>query len=420
MLQAICLFEDSDYKNLLPLVYFRPVFDLRCGIMKLIDKVKLHYPDYSFILHCREYLNDSVKMKYSNFIVNEIPETVNRCLFVNSRVIVNDYFKNQVVVNGEDVAYIHNDTVVAAIVSGKNLDMIKKIMKNVFTNEAFANIKKQEINVTILKYPWDFVNINGSQIVEDFGLIVNKNDSMIRGKIYDGAYLLNKDNIFIDEGVKIKPGVVLDAEEGPIYIGKNVQILPNAVIEGPCFIGDNSVIKIGAKIYENTSIGEVCKIGGEVEASIIHSYTNKQHDGFLGHSYLGQWINLGADTNNSDLKNNYGTVKVIINDEQVDSDSIFVGLIMGDHSKCSINTMFNTGTVVGVSCNIFGAGFPPKYIPSFSWGGSESLTTYEIDKSIDVARKVMKRRNIEFTAVDEKLFREVFKLTENERKKRGM
>jgi len=229
--------------------------------------------------------------------------------------------------------------------------------------------------------------------------------------------IVKKKNIFIGEGAKIKPGVVLDAEGGPIYIGKNVTVFPNAVIEGPAFVGNNSSIKIGAKIYENTSIGEVCKVGGEVEDSIIHSYSNKQHDGFLGHSYLGMWVNLGADTNNSDLKNNYGNVRVTINGEQVDSGSMFVGLTMGDHSKSAINTMFNSGTIVGVSSNIFGAGFHHKYIPSFSWGGSETMETYDVERSIDVAKRVMARRKIEMTGAEEKLFRTIFDLTKEERKK---
>jgi UDP-N-acetylglucosamine diphosphorylase/glucosamine-1-phosphate N-acetyltransferase len=214
---------------------------------------------------------------------------------------------------------------------------------------------------------------------------------------------------------------VLDAENGPIYIGKNVKILPNAVIEGPAYVGDGSLIKVSAKIYENTSIGPVCKVGGEVEASIIHAFSNKQHEGFIGHSYLGTWVNIGADTNNSDLKNDYGNVKVYVDGELIDSGSMFVGLIMGDHSKSGINLMFNTGTVVGVSCNIYGSGLPPKFVPSFSWGGAQDgFVTYRIDKAIEVARRVMARRNVQLTEIDEKLFRKIFELTEEERVKAGV
>jgi UDP-N-acetylglucosamine diphosphorylase/glucosamine-1-phosphate N-acetyltransferase len=204
----------------------------------------------------------------------------------------------------------------------------------------------------------------------------------------------------------------LDASKGPIYIGKNAHIMSHAVVQGPSFIGEGSIIKMHAAIYHNTSIGEVCKVGGEVEESIIHSYSNKQHEGFLGHAYLGSWVNIGASTNNSDLKNNYANVDVYINGKHIDSGSQFVGLIMGDHSKTAINTMFNTGTVVGVSCNIFGAGFPAKYIPSFTWGGSDFLRTYHITKSLEVAKIVMKRRGIELSETEEKLLESVFTFTD--------
>jgi UDP-N-acetylglucosamine diphosphorylase/glucosamine-1-phosphate N-acetyltransferase len=159
----------------------------------------------------------------------------------------------------------------------------------------------------------------------------------------------------------------------------------------------------------------MCKVGGEVEGAIIHSFSNKQHDGFLGHAYLGMWVNLGADTNNSDLKNNYGTVKVVIDGTQVDTGSMFMGLVMGDHSKSSINSMFNTGTVVGVSSNVFGSGFPPKSVPSFAWGGSEGMTTYEIERALDVARRVMGRRKVELTKAEEAVLRSVFEQTKNAR-----
>jgi UDP-N-acetylglucosamine diphosphorylase/glucosamine-1-phosphate N-acetyltransferase len=236
------------------------------------------------------------------------------------------------------------------------------------------------------------------------------------GKIYPNVTLLEDKNIYIAAGAKIKPGVVLDAEDGPIYIDEGATIMANASLQGPLFVGAKSAIKMGAKIYEGTSIGEVCKIGGEVEESIIHSYSNKQHEGFIGHSYLGQWVNIGADSNNSDLKNNYSTVKVYVNGEMVDSGSLFVGLTMGDHSKCGINTMFNTGTVVGVMSNVFGAGYPDKFIPSFTWGGIESMATYEIDKALEVARRVMARRKMALSAAQEKMLRRVFEMTVSERK----
>ena len=420
MVDSIVIIEGIYYSKLLPLVYFRPIYDLRCGILSLKEKIQKRYPEIEIILHCRTYLVDSVKRSNPGLLVNELPKDAKSCLFINGRVIVDDDFRDKVPTEGSDMLYINGETIIAARVSGSNLDFLRKSMNDVFTISDFSGLIKKEINVDFVTYPWDLIKHNGNQLITDFNFLVNRSETLHNGDIDEGVRLVNKENIFIAKGAKIKPNVVLDAEDGPIYIDENAKIFPNAVIVGPAYIGKNSIIKIGAKIYENTSIGEVCKVGGEVEDSIIHSYSNKQHDGFLGHAYLGSWVNLGADTNNSDLKNNYGSVKVVINDEQIDSGSMFVGLTMGDHSKSSINTMFNTGTVVGVSSNVFGSGFPPKYIPSFTWGGSDSLTSYALDRSIDVAKRVMERRKIAFTEIDERIFRKVFDLTKEERRRRGM
>ncbi len=419
MVDNICIFEDVNYLRLLPLVYFRPVYDLRCGILTLREKVLKQYQGIPVSLHCRSYLKGVVEQQNPNLKVNEF--SGKNCLFINGRIIVDDKLKAKISLEGENKVYFKGDTCIAAKASGSKLDKIKHQLSDLFSLSSFDGFEKEEIDANIINYPWNLVNANGGQIVADFKILTNDiKDDKIKGNIYEGAYLLNRDNIYIGSGSKIKPGVVLDAEKGPIYIGNNVEVYPNSTIEGPVFIGDESKIKAGAKIYEDTSIGPVCKVGGEVESSIIHSHSNKQHDGFLGHSYLGMWVNLGADTNNSDLKNNYSNVKVTINNEQIDSGSMFVGLIIGDHSKSGINTMFNTGTVVGVFSNIYGGGFPRKYIPSFSWGGSESLITYKIDKSVEVAKRVMNRRKIEITEIDKELMKKVFDLTKEERIKQGM
>jgi UDP-N-acetylglucosamine diphosphorylase/glucosamine-1-phosphate N-acetyltransferase len=193
--------------------------------------------------------------------------------------------------------------------------------------------------------------------------------------------------------------------------------MSQSVIQGPAYIGKNSIVKIGAKIYHETTVGEVCKVGGEIENAIFQSYSNKQHDGFLGHAYLGRWVNLGAATNNSDLKNNYAKISVKHNGRVVDTGLQFLGLIMGDHSKTAIGTLFNTGTIVGVSSNIFGAGFQPRAIPSFAWGGSEFIKEYKLEKALEVAEIVMSRRNKKLTDAMKTLFSDVFKFTEHERKR---
>ena len=419
MVDNICIFEDVNYSRLLPLVYFRPVYELRCGILTLREKISKQYPELPVSLHCRSYLKSLVEQQNPNLKVNAF--SGKSCLFINGRIIADDILKAKISLEEENKVYFKGDSCIAAKVSGSKLDIIEHLLSCLFSLSSFDGFEKEEIDANIVDYPWNLVNANGGQIVSDFKILTKdlKGDK-VKGKIYEGAYLLNRDNIYIGDGSKIKPGAVLDAESGPIYIGNNVEVYPNSTIEGPVFIGDDSKIKVGAKIYEDTSIGPVCKIGGEVEASIIHSHSNKQHDGFLGHSYLGMWVNLGADTNNSDLKNNYSNVKVTINNEQIDSGSMFVGLTIGDHSKSGINTMFNTGTVVGVFSNIYGGGFPSKHIPSFSWGGSESLVTYNIEKSIEVAKRVMNRRKIEMTEIDKELLKKVFDLTKEERIKKGM
>ncbi len=409
----LCVFEDAYYRRLLPLSYTRPVYDLRCGILTLRQKIQMQYPELRTILHTRPYLADLVRQQYPGVAVNSVQGPA--CLFVNGRTRAGNTLASIIPAEGEDRVFTCAGELVAARVSGARLERLSRSIPEAIGPETFSGLPATEVSVALVNYPWDLVNANGAEIVADFAQVAPPPGMRIRGNVHDGAHLLNAEHIAIGEGATVKPGAVLDAENGPIYIGSGATIFSNAVIEGPAFIGDRTLIKIGGKIYENTSIGPVCKVGGEVEASIIHSHSNKQHDGFLGHAYLGMWVNLGADTNNSDLKNNYGSVSVVIDGETVDSGSMFVGLVMGDHSKSSINSMFNTGTVVGVSSNVFGSGFPPKFVPSFAWGGSEGLETYDLEKALGVARRVMGRRKLELSAADEAVLREVFARTGKDR-----
>ncbi len=421
----ICIFEDDNYTKLLPLVYFRPVYDLKCGITTLREKIARSFADPVVALHARDYLRSVLKEKYAGASVNEIESAAKETLFINGRVLASANNLQQLGVKypGKDTVYTVGETVAAAWVSGKNLDTFRDKLKTgaVFTVNDFRSMDKKTIeNTTVITYPWDLVHHNGSQLVSDFDVMTGGHPQIL-GKVYEGAHLLNPSRIHIEEGAKVKPGVVLDAEEGPIYISKNAKLMPNAVVEGPAFIGENSILKVSAKVYENTTIGETCKVGGEVEESIIHAYSNKQHEGFIGHAYLGEWVNIGADSNNSDLKNDYGNVKVYNEGKLVDTGSQFVGLTMADHSKCGINSMFNTGTVVGVCCNIFGAGMPPKFVPSYGWGGgAEGLTAYRMDKAVEVAKRVMKRRKIDLTTAGENLFKKIFELTKGERATAGI
>lgn len=410
----ICLFEDRHADNFYPLTLSRPVYDLVCGTKTIREKILSKFSGHKLSLHCREYLKPLLSTQHPSVPVNQIHE--NECLFINGRLIDGkDFFSHEVLKNREDLIFTSKGNVAAAKLSGKNLETIKSHVNDELNFDSLSNVKSVEIDVLLAEYIWDLIRLNKDEIEKDFVVFYDEKkksgEEKIKGKIYNGVHLLSPDNIIIEEGAIIKPGCVIDASTGPVIIDKNVYLYPNVVIEGPVYIGENSKIKAGAFIYDGVSIGSVCKVGGEVEASIIMSYSNKQHAGFLGHAYLGSWCNLGADTNNSDLKNNYSSVKVNLNGKEIDSGIQFLGLMMGDHSKTAINTMFNTGTVVGFSCNIFDPGFPPKLIPSFMWGGSQSLTTYDLNKSIEVAKKVFARRSKEFSVEDEKLFRIIFDKT---------
>ena len=227
-----------------------------------------------------------------------------------------------------------------------------------------------------------------------------------------GTTILNPYNIWIGKDAKIKPGVIIDASDGPVILDENALIMPNAVLVGPVYLGKNSMIKVGAKIYKGTSIGPVCKVGGEVEETIFQAYSNKQHDGFLGHSYIGEWVNIGAGTTNSDLKNNYRNVEVYFypSGKKVDSESKFVGTFIGDHTKTGINSTINTGTVVGVGCNLFGRELIKDFIPSFRWGEGSELTEYQEDKFLETVKIVKQRRNLKLTKNEKELYTNIRKM----------
>lgn len=397
------LFEDEHYLNLLPLVYLRPVWELRCGARMLQEKLPAELSRELRFL-ARDYLAKDHLPAGSSAL--ELPED-EAVLLLNGRWLLQP----------EDVARLKELGVNDALVNGDSLlacraraaELQKYHRRGVLDSVALRR-ERQLVDhpARIVNYLWDAIAWNGEEMVRDYREIAPA--GQIASEIPPGVHLLNRTEITVGKNVRLKPGVVIDAENGPVWIDDRVTVMANAVLEGPLFVGAGSTIKIGAKIYENTTIGPVCKIGGEVEGVIVQGYANKQHDGFLGHAYLGAWVNLGADTNNSDLKNNYGLIKAFVNGRPVDTGQRFLGLMMGDHSKSAINTMFNTGTIVGVNSNIFGAGFPQKFVPSFSWGGSEQMSAYEYDKALEVARIVTARRKIDFSEGHARIFRAVWEL----------
>ncbi len=411
----ICIFEDDKINQFNPLTLTRPVYDLVCGIYTLREKIIHLFPKTRVSLHCRKYLEETLKLQNPKFEINKISE--NECLFINGRILFNreilkiiraDKSENKVFLSGTDIA--------AVKLSGKKLDIFKKNLPEKFTKNSFKGIPAEKVNINLTEYIWDLIKNNKDELINDSKYFVRKYRTSFTKTFPKGVQTVNRKNIFVKNGVKINPGVVLEASRGPICIDKNVFIHPNSVIEGPVYIGESTTIKSAAVLYDNVSIGSNCKVGGEVEDTIMLSYSNKQHAGFIGHAYLGSWVNLGADTNCSDLKNNYGNIKVKVNGKPINTGTKFLGAIVGDHTKTAINTMLNTATVIGFSCNIYGAGFPEKYIPSFTWGGCENSKTYKLNKAEETASIVYGRRNRTFNTTDKKLFEKIFNVTKRERK----
>lgn len=422
-MNRLCIFEDNKFELLFPLVYNRPVFDLHCGMFSLFDRIKTYYPEIKVDIFCRDYLAEVVG-ENKNLRVNELDKDSESYLFINGRLLI----QSHIPIEGDEEICLNDGMVVYARLKKDNY---KDVDANSFLNGSFVENLKQRVKVIesevlFINYFWDLLKENVAQLKKDFkdhkAQLDKDYERHIKSgtdgyKLCEGVYLVNSDDVFIDVGSKIKPGCVLDAENGPIYIGKNVNISSNCTIEGPVYIGDNSKINAHARILEGSNIRNVCKVGGEITNSIMHDYSNKQHDGFLGHAYLGSWVNLGADTVNSNLKNNYETVDIRINKKTINSNQMFLGMVIGDHSKTAINTTFMTGTIVGFGSNVVTSKYPPKYIPSFSWSIDVGVVPQGFDKVIKTAEIVMNRRNVKLTNAEKLIYKKVYSMTEFERSK---
>ncbi|PWH83172.1 glucose-1-phosphate thymidylyltransferase [Algibacter marinivivus] len=386
------LFDGPSRNNLLPFTYTRPVADIRVGILTIREKWET-YLETTITTVTEDYLSDKYPM-----VEMEENIMINASYLPNLELVemISGLKENQAIFDGEDVIAF-------------------------FTKEAqddidFDKYEAIEFSQKVIKIEntWDIFSKNGEAIQEDFNVITK---DRISQPIPASNNIIAPENIFLEEGAKLE-FATLNATNGPIYIGKNAEIMEGSIIRGPLALCESAGIKLGAKIYGPTTVGPHSKVGGEVNNSVIFGYSNKGHDGFLGNSVLGEWCNLGADTNNSNLKNNYAEVRLW--DYQTEGFAKtglqFCGLMMGDHSKCGINTMFNTGTVVGVSANIFGSGFPRNFVPSFSWGGNGGFTTYLTKKAFEVAQVVMARRKVAFSDEDKAILEHVFEETKKYRR----
>ncbi len=386
------LFDGNVRNQLLPFTFTRPVADIRVGILTIREKWE-HLLGFTTTTVTEDYLSE----KYP-FLELE------KNILINASFLPSENLVNIIKGLEENQAVFFDDEPIAFFTTeGQEVDF-----------ETFDIIQYEHNDVLRIEHTWDIFSKNGEAIKRDFEMLTKERESQ---PIPDGVWSKNPENIFIEEGARIE-FCTLNASEGPIYIGKDAEIMEGSLVRGPFALCEHSTLKMGAKIYTNTTIGPHSKVGGEVNNSVIFGYSNKGHDGFLGNSVLGEWCNLGADTNTSNLKNNYAEVRLWDYETEgfARTGLQFCGLMMGDHSKCGINTMFNTGTVVGVSANIFGSGFPRNYVPSFSWGGSGGFTTYKTDKAFEVAKVVMDRRNIEFSAMDAEILEHVFEETAKWRK----
>ena len=380
------LFDGPNREALLPFTYTRPVADIRIGILTIREKWELFLGATTTTI-TEDYLSEKYPMveMEDNIMIN--------ASYLPSHALVNqikNLSKNQAVYDGDAIVAFYS-------LEDQEVDF-----------DSFETFQCED-SILKVERTWDIFSKNGAAITADFELITAGRTS---AAIPERTQAFNAEQIFIEEGARL-PLCVLNANNGPIYIGKDSEIMEGSLVRGPFALCEGSVLKMGAKIYGPTTIGPYSKVGGEVNNAVFFGNSNKGHDGYLGNSVVGEWCNLGADTNNSNLKNNYAEVRLWSYETQnfAKTGLQFCGLMMGDHSKCGINTMFNTGTVIGVSANIFGTGFPRNFIPSFSWGGASGFSTYLTSKAFEVASVVMSRRGIEFSAQDTAILEQVFEQT---------
>ncbi len=383
------LFDDSR-ENLLPLTFTRPVCDLRIGILTIREKWQ-HVLNATTSTLTEDYLQ--AKFPFSQTGDN---------IFINGSVSPNDELVRSIQELGVGERLVKADKLLAA-----RMESRAKFSLNEGESLEFGG------NVLTVDHPWDIFSKNGEAIEADMALLTAGAKSV---KLSSSNTIIGNGKVFLEEGAKAEASI-FNTTSGSIYLGKNSEVMEGSIIRGPFALCEESQVKMGAKIYGPTTVGPHSRVGGEVNNSVLIGYSNKGHDGFLGNSVLGEWCNLGADTNNSNLKNNYDEVRVWSYGEQrfAKTGLTFCGLIMGDHSKSGINTMFNTGTVVGVSTNVFGSGFPRTFVPSFNWGGAAGFTEYNLDKALATADRVMQRRGKSLDETEKDILSSVFELTKSYR-----
>jgi UDP-N-acetylglucosamine diphosphorylase/glucosamine-1-phosphate N-acetyltransferase len=389
-----CIYFDpkKERNQLLPFTFTRPIAKIRIGILNIDEKWEKHLQTKENSYLTESYLSE----KYPLIVKSEN-------LLINGSICPNSIITDEIKKLKAGEALFKNDTLIAANVKESEISE--------FNSENFSGIKIQTKSENILQVSqvYDIFSKNAQAIEEDFELICAGRKSE---PIPEGNQVINPEKVFIEPGAKVLFSI-LNASSGPIYIGKNAEVMEGCKIRGPFALCEDAGLKMDAKIYGATTVGPHCKVGGEVNNSVFFSYSNKGHDGFVGNAVIGEWVNMGADTNNSNLKNTYDEVKLWqYNSQRFEKTGLtFCGLMMADHAKCGINTMFNTGTVVGVGANVFGSGFPRNFIPDFSWGGAQGFETHVLNKFYKTAEAMCGRRNVVFGDVDKVLYKKLFEMT---------
>ena len=412
-LRAI-IYEDGGWEEMYPITLSRPAFECRAGGTTLGRRLvaqlaRLGVKRVEFL--ARPVFRPILERDLPGHPVNEAPD--GPTLFLNGRILCLRDGLRELIELTEKTAAIHvHDVQAAARLDGPDAAQYYRVLEESLAagEEAPAPAGYTEVgspaDVRLARRLWDLVSWNTEVIEDDFEW-ARAHPHPDAPQLTAGAQILGRDHILFREGVRLEPGAILDARSGPILMGEGVLVEHNAVVLGPAFLGPHTRVRMGARIYDAVSAGPSCRLGGEVEAAIVQGYSNKQHEGFLGHAYLGSWVNLGAGTNNSDLKNNYSPVKVTLPEGIVDTGSLFAGCYLGDHVKTAIGSRINTGTVVGYCSNLFGGEFPPRWVPSFSWAGPGGVEPYRLEQALETARRVMTRRQVEMEPADEVLLRSI-------------
>ncbi|MGC8551604.1 MAG: putative sugar nucleotidyl transferase [Phycisphaerae bacterium] len=392
----IYIIEDGQLDQLYPLTYSRPAFLLRCGAYTLLDRMMyfIHQPISGLLV--RDRMVNKLRQTFKLPINPKINKTKS-AIFINGRWLMDAPFAEPKL----NSAAMVNNQVVWMHLSADNMAKLdlRRLVGSKALNDMLPHVGLEGIEAKLVEYPWDLLKLQHQALLDDFAR---------RGRALDsqplpGTHLLNPDNMNIARDVTMDPGAVLDARKGPIMIESGTQIGPNAVVTGPVFIGRDCVIRTGADIRGDTSIGRSCRIGGEVVSSIFFANSNKQHYGFVGHSVVGEWVNLGAGVTTSNLKNTYGSVRMTVKGADISTDMQFLGSVIGDHAKLAVGVYLSTGTVIGFSSHIL-VSRPPKYVPSFAWVTDRGVGKIDLNKALQIAKIVMARREQEFTEANQELF----------------